>query len=264
MKKLVFILVITLALVSCHTQKNAVIKGKDIKFENLDEEKLFKNIVAPLNFTNLKIKASADIESGNSYPAINLTLYFEKNEQIWANASLLLPLARASIKPSGFKMYERINKTYIDSDFDYVKNLLKINFIDYQNIENLLLGKLFFPVNKGDYDFSINNNNYILTSSKPIKIGKDGEARSFAIQITYDSNFNLKEVILEDKNSQSLLKLNYGDYVNFENTILPKNIKIFIKDKKETKISLDYNKFESIKMDTPFEIPKGYVQRKIN
>lgn len=252
-----------LGLVSCRTQKDTIVKGKDIKYTNLDEEKLFKNIAVPLDFSTLKIKASADIESGNTYPEVNLTLYFNKNQQIWANATLLLPLARASIKPSGFKMYERINKTYIDSDFNYVNNLLKVNFIDYKNIENLLLGKLFFPVNAKDYNFSIKNNNYILNSSSVIKVGQGKDARNFTIQIMYDSNFNLKEVILEDKNLQTLLKVNYGDYVNFENKILPKNIKIFIKEKKETKISLDYNKFESVQMETPFEIPKGYVQRSI-
>ena len=53
--------------------------------------------------------------------------------------------ARANITPAGIKAYEKINKTYIDSNFDYINNLLKVNFIDYSALQNLLLGKTFIP-----------------------------------------------------------------------------------------------------------------------
>ena len=46
--------------------------------------------------------------------------------------------ARANITPAGIKAYEKINKTYIDSNFDYINNLLKVNFIDYSALQNLL------------------------------------------------------------------------------------------------------------------------------
>ena len=61
--------------------------------------------------------------------------------------------ARANITPAGIKAYEKINKTYIDSNFDYINNLLKVNFIDYSALQNLLLGKTFIPVNEKDYTF---------------------------------------------------------------------------------------------------------------
>ncbi len=262
MKKLLYIL-LGIGLISCHTQKG-VVEGKEIKYGSESEEKLFQTIQQPVDFSTLKIKATADIESGNSYPSVGVTLYIDKGKQVWANATLILPLARANILPSGFKMYEKIGKTYVDSDFNYVNNLLKVDFIDYMSIENLLTGKLFFPVNPGDFSFSVQNDKYLLTSVKPMKIGTGKDSGNFSRSLTFDSNFNLAQIILEDKSKNTYLQVDYDNYVNFEGKILPKTIKIFIKEKKETQILLDYNKFESVKMDTPFEIPKGYTQRKIS
>ncbi|MGM5631409.1 DUF4292 domain-containing protein [Apibacter raozihei] len=263
MNKIIYIL-LAISLVSCRTTHGVTVKNKDIKYENADEEKLFTAIHKTNTFSSLKIKATADIEAGSNYPSVALTLYLDQGKQIWANASLLLPLARASIMPSGFKMYEKIGKTYIDSDFDYVNNLLKVDFIDYQSMENLLVGKLFFPVAPQDYTLKIQDNKYVLTSDRTIPIGSGKNTRNFASIIAFDSNFNLLQVVLEDKLNNTYLQVDYDNYVDFENKILPKNIKIFIKEKKEAKISLDYNKFETVKMQTPFDIPKGYTQRKIN
>jgi predicted small secreted protein len=264
MKKILCIILAAAGLISCNTQKGVSVKGKQIKYESLDEEKLFQAIQKPVDFTTLKIKASADIEAGTSYPSVNMTLYLDKGKQIWANANLILPLARAVVLPEGFKMYERIGKTYVDSNFDYVNNLLKVDFINYQSMENLMIGKLFFPVSPEDFTLSIQENNYILTFTDLMKVGSGKESRNFSRKIMFDSNFNLKQIILEDKSKDTYLQIDYDNYVDVESKILPKNIKIFIKEKKETRISLDYNKFEFVKMDTPFEIPKGYAPRKIN
>ncbi|MDR2121830.1 MAG: DUF4292 domain-containing protein [Flavobacteriaceae bacterium] len=266
MKKLVYIILGVVGLISCSTQKGVSVKEKEITYESPDEEKLFQEIQKPIEFSTLKIKAITNIEtdSQSQYPSVGVTLYIDKGKQIWANATLVLSLARASILPKGFKMYERVGKTYVDSDFEYVNNMLKVDFIDYQSIENLLIGKIFFPVNPDDFITSIQDNQYVLTSVNLIKAGSGKNLGSFSRKLTFDSDFNLRQIVVEDKSRNTYLQIDYTNYVNIENTILPENIKIFIKEKKETKISLDYNKFEFTKMDTPFEIPKGYTQRKIN
>lgn len=264
MKKLLILILVAVFMFSCKTQKAVSINHKEIKHENASAASLYKSIVEPINFSTLKIKATADIESGSSYPSVALTLYIDQGNQIWANANLILPLARASIYPGGFKMYERLGKTYVDSNFDYLNSLLKVDFLTYKNIEDLLVGKLFFPVNDQDFNFSIENNYYILTSKKLIKVGSGKETRNFSRRLIFDSNYNLRQISMEDKSKDTYLQIDYADYVNIENIILPKNIKIFIKGEKEIKITLNYNKFEFVNMETPFEIPKGYSQRKIN
>lgn len=263
-KKLIYI-VLLIGLVSCKTQKNIVKTPQKPVVESAAEiakKNLFSKIEkATLNFETLKIKATADIETDTSYPSVSTTLYFDKGKQIWANASMILNIARASIKPEGFKMYEKINKTYIDSDFNFVNNLLKVDFINFNSVEDLLLGRIFFPIKNSDFDFSSQGNAYVLQSKKAVKIGEGHNSGLFSQQITFDFNFNLKQVVLEEVNRKSKLQIDYGDYAAVGNTNLPKSIKIFIKDTKESKISLEYNKFELSKMDTPFEIPSGYKKR---
>jgi hypothetical protein len=264
MKKLLILVLASILIFSCKTRNGISIHEKEIKFENANAQNLFKAIAQPVEFSTLKIKANADIESGNSYPSVALTLYIDRGNQIWANASLILPLARACIYPGGFKMYERLGKTYIDSNFDYLNNLLQVDFLTYKNLEDLLIGKIFFPLDAKDFNFSIENNYYILTSKRSIKVGSGKETRNFSRKLIFDSNYNLRQINMEDPSKNTYLQIDYDDYINIEYKILPKNIKIFIKGEKEIKITLNYNKFEFVNMETPFEIPKEYSQRKIN
>ena len=263
MKKIFFICVIFKLLISCGTQKAITSSGGNI-IGNRDEKSLFTYISNPLDFNQLKIKAVADIQTDKSYPSVGLNMYINHGKQIWSNASLaFVTVARANITPNGFQMYEKLGKTYIDSDYQFLNNLLKIDFLNYDNTEALLTGRLFFPVNPDDFDFSEEDNTFVLTSKNAMKIGTDKDSSLFDRKAVYDENFNLKQVILEDKVKDIFLQVDYENYVNFENMYLPKSIKIFIKQKKEYKISLDYSKFDLGEMETPFDIPKGYTQREI-
>ena len=62
---------------------------------------------------------------------------------------------------------KKINRTYIDSDFTYLNNLLGVNFINYQALQNLLTGRTFVPVNDKDFTLTQNAQGYNLKSIKP-------------------------------------------------------------------------------------------------
>ncbi|TWP24032.1 DUF4292 domain-containing protein [Apibacter muscae] len=264
MKYIIYFALLTI-LFSCNTQKVSTEQTNKINFESVNEKRVFDNINSSLEFKNLKIKANANIKVGEtSYPSVSLVLYLDRYKEIWGNASLILPLARVSITPEAFKLYEKIGKSYIDTDFKYINSLLNVDFLDYSSIENLLTGKMFLTITPKDYKFSIEKNQFILQSIKDIRVGEGKNIRNYKVKISLDSNYNLKEVKMEDKKYNSLIEVSYGEYLLFENLKFPKNIKIILKDQKEASITLEYNKFESVKMETPFDIPKGYTQRKIN
>ncbi|MDR3273583.1 MAG: DUF4292 domain-containing protein [Flavobacteriaceae bacterium] len=264
MKKILFTCIGFSILMSCGTQKTTVSPPNKNTTTGASERNLFEYINTPLNFSRLKIKATAEIQTNKNSPSVALTLYINHGKQIWSNASMaFITVARANITPSSFKMYEKLGKTYIDSDYQFLNNLLKIDFLDYDSAEALLTGRIFFPLTHDDFNFSDENNTFILTSKKAMKIGAEKDSGAFDRTAVYDGNFNLKQVVLEDKIKNVFLQIDYENYVVFEGINLPKSIKIFIKQKKESKISLEYNKFEVGEMETPFDIPKGYTQKEI-
>ena len=153
MKNYILILLSSLALLSCKARKT--VEQNPAPAENVSSNKaFFETVTKKDDFESLKITSKVNAETDKFIPTIDGTFYIENDQKIWANFSFLfMSQARANITPTGIKAYEKINKTYIDSNFDYINNLLKVNFIDYSALQNLLLGKTFIPVNEKDYTF---------------------------------------------------------------------------------------------------------------
>jgi hypothetical protein len=263
MKRIFFILISAVFLVSC---KSKTIVNKPISTTEpiASNKAFFDSISKPYTFDNLKISSKVNAETGQFIPTIDGTFYIENNKKIWANFSFLfMSQARALATPSGIKAYEKINKTYVDSDFSYLNNLLKVNFVDYNALQKLLLGKAFIPVNEKDFEVMQNAQGFSLTSIKNQIIEVNGKRSEYKIGLDYSSGFNLNKVVLEDLVSKNILEIYYNEYVNIGSQKLPKNVKIIIKGKKIDQILIENTKFEFLKMETPFSIPTNYTKTEI-
>ena len=164
MKNILFIILSAVVLVSCKT-KSVVTQPISTTQPIASNKAFFDSISTPHTFDNLKITSRVNAETGQFIPTIDGTFYIENNKKIWINFSFLfMSQARALATPNGIKAYEKIKKTYIDSDFSYLNNLLKVNFVDYNALQKLLLGKTFIPVNDKDFEVTQNAQGFSLTS----------------------------------------------------------------------------------------------------
>jgi hypothetical protein len=92
--------------------------------------------VVPPKFDQIKIDSKVRVETGSYVPTLDATIYIENDKKVWMNLrALFINAARGIATPEGIKGQDKINKTYIDSDFDYLNNLLNVNFIDYKALE---------------------------------------------------------------------------------------------------------------------------------
>ena len=263
MKRLLLMLITVVFLVSCKS-KTVVNKPISITGPIASNKAFFDSISLPHTFDNLKISSRVSAETGQFIPTIDGTFYIENNKKIWANFSFLfMSQARALATPSGVKAYEKIKRTYIDSDFSYLNNLLKVNFVDYNALQKLLLGKTFIPVNEKDYNLILNAQGFTLTSIKNQAVEVNGKKSEYRINLNYSPEFNLNKVVLEDLLSKNILEIYYNEYVNIGSQKLPKNVKIIIKGKKTDQILIENTKFEFLKMETPFSIPTNYTKTEI-
>lgn len=264
MKKIIALLGIAFFMGSCTTQK-ATKPPVDYQAPNeTTSQAFFKKIENDNRFNQVKINSRVNVQVGKTIPTLDATIYIEKDRKIWMNVAVLINMARGIATPDGIKGYEKLNKTYIESDFSYINRLLNVNFIDFKSLENLLTGRAFIPVNDRDFHFSSNSQGFSLQSKKDQKINLDGKTSSYAVRMNYDTNFDLKTIEVDETSSKgNTLTVDYSGWEAQGETRFPKNVKIIIKGEKNGQILLENTKFEFTKMETPYSVPSNYTKTDI-
>lgn len=258
MKKFFVLIFCALILGSCKT-KTAINKPIDSNAELASSKVFYNSILKESTYEGLKINSKVNIENGSFIPTLDATIYLEKDQKVWLNiTALFLQMARGIATTDGIKAYEKYNKTYIDSDFGYLNQLLNVNFIDLKSLQNLLIGKTFIPIDENDFKLTRNAENYTLTSIKNQEIKSNGKVSEYAIKMVYNTDFNLESVSLKDANSDDNLEVFYSNWEIVNNIPLPQNVKIIINGKKRSEILLENTKFDFSKMETPYSVPNNY------
>lgn len=280
MKKWIPLLILTLLIYSCKARKTAVQPDQnsdttavanthpgDISNDGknvADRLDFYQKIYLHPQFDHLKITSKITADNIKVSP-LDAIIYIETDKKIWSRIDFLFfNAARALITPEGIKAMDKYNKNYIDSDFDYLNHLLNVNFIDYKNLEKLLLGRTFFTISNRNARIVKNNSGYLVESLSNIKIAtKDGE-REYKIMMQYSEDFDLMTVNLRDAASNDSMQIDYSDWeLQANNVRLPKNVKIIIKGSKNSQILIENTKFDFSRMDTPYSVPSNYKKIEI-
>ncbi|MBP2618827.1 DUF4292 domain-containing protein [Chryseobacterium jejuense] len=280
MKNWIPLLLLLLALSSCKT-RNAVKSNtgntqdsiktaednrnpKDVNQPVRDKLTFYEHVLIPPKFEQIKIDSKVRVETGSFIPTLDATVYIENDKKVWMNLrALFLNVARGIATPDGIKGQDKTSKTYIDSDFDYLNNLLNVNFIDYKALEKILLGRTFVKINDSQFTLTQNAQGYKMVSNINQKIVTDEKNREYKIELQYDTNYDLLSVNLKDVLSPDELEISYSDWNEYNGIRLPQNVKIIIKGSKSSQILLENTKFDFSRMETPYSVPSSYKKIEI-
>ena len=245
--------------------KDPIVLPKDLQIVSYEKRvEFFQKTIPQPNFENIKISSRISIEAESNIPSLDATIYIENNNKIWANMSVFfINAARALITPDGIKAYDKYNKNYIDSDFDYLNNMLNVNFIDYKSLQRILIGRTFLKINDRDFILGKTKTGYKMLSVKNQKMESDNATREYKIELEYTNDFNLIYARLKDVNSNDELELFYNDWSTTNRMMLPKNVKIIIKGTKNGQILIENTKFDFSKTQTPYSVPANYKKIEI-
>ncbi|MFV0158617.1 DUF4292 domain-containing protein [Empedobacter falsenii] len=260
-KKLTYIFCLGILATACNTQKLAKVE-KDNKTEvvSASAKIIQQTLSKKSSFKDLTIKAKVIADLGDA----NATIAVKNGQKIWVNATKFgFTGARSLITPDGFAAYEKIGGTYYEGDFTIANKLLKVDFIDYQKLQNLMLGKVFVDLNPIDYTASFANNQYTITYNKNQAIVASPTEGEYIQTYIFDNGFRLIEAHLKDPKRKMEVDLTYNNWVKAGAEEFPKNVKIIIKDKKTRQVELEYNSFTFQETNTPFSIPDGYKKKDI-
>ncbi|MFS4474184.1 DUF4292 domain-containing protein [Chryseobacterium sp. T20] len=237
---------------------------KDVNEPVSDKLTFYEHVLIPPKFEQIKIDSKIKVETGSYVPTLDATIYIENDKKVWMNLrALFINAARGIATPEGIKGQDKINKTFIDSDFDYLNNLLNVNFIDYKSLEKILMGRTFVKINDKQFMLTQNAQGFKMVSTINQKIVTDEKNREYKIALQYDTNYDLLNVNLKDILSSDELDVSYSDWNEYEGVRLPKNVKIIIKGSKSSQILMENTKFDFSRMETPYSVPSSYKKIEI-
>jgi hypothetical protein len=159
-------------------------------------------------------------------------------------------MAKASITPTSVSYYEKMGGKYFEGDFSTLSQWLGTD-LDFNKIQNMLLGRVIDDLEKGKYTESITDQGYKL----------DQVSNNFKKAFYFDANtflLNKQEVmqIVGDRK----IEIGYSDNKVYNEMTLPSKVLInAMQPKKNAKINLEYNTITiNEELSFPYSVPNGY------
>ena len=153
--------------------------------------------------------------------------------------------------------YNKLDNTYFEGDFSYLSGLLGTE-LDFQKVQNLLLGELLYNLNNESYKASVLDSSYVLQPKKQRDL--------FEIFFILDpSIFKVKSQQISQPKEYRHLQIDYLSHQKIDKQTLPERIRVVaVEANDEVSIDLEF-KNVSLNEDLrfPFKIPSGFDKIKL-
>ncbi|MBM1105297.1 DUF4292 domain-containing protein [Aurantibacter crassamenti] len=250
LKNRVVLFILLIIVSSCGTNKLAT-DG------TLNSKMSAKNVIRQhylnqLDFKTLAGKLKIDYSDGDGSQGLTVSLRIEKDKAIWISAPL--GIVKAYITPNRVSFYNKLDNEYFDGDFSYLSNILGTE-LDFDKVQNLLLGQALFNLKAETYMVSVADENYQL---KPKDVGTLFKTL-FQIE---PKNFKMSAQQISQPLRKRLLDINYKNYQKINKWILPNEIKIVAIEKDNRNvIDIAYRNIEfDQELRFPYKIPDGFKE----
>ncbi len=244
-------------LVSCSAKK-AVIAETTIN-NKLTADKIIENHYKnKLNFNTLYIKSNVSYKDPNQSQNVTAEIKIKKNEIILVSIRILgITVAKALITPEKVQYYEKLNSSYFDGNYSTLSNLLGTE-LDFQKVQNLLLGEAFDNLKTGKYNFTLEDNKYKLAS-----VSNSGISKTFYLS---GDNYLVKKEEISQPGLERMLLIIYPARKSAEEYNLPSGISIeAIQKSEKTTININYNSISfNEELSFPYSVPNSYERVFIN
>lgn len=250
MKNLVGMFVLLVLVASCGTKK--IISDGTASEKMSAKNVIRQHYLNQLDFKTLAGKLKIDYSDGDASQNFAVSLRMEKDKVIWISAPL--GIVKAYITPERVSFYNKLENEYFDGDFSFLSNLLGTE-LDFEKVQNLLLGQALFDLRDESYNASVSEENYELKPKNPGTLFKT----LFQIE---PKNFKMASQQLSQPLRKRLLDINYKNYQKINKWILPNEIYIVaIENDKRNTIDIEYRNIEFDEpVRFPYKIPDGYKE----
>src|SRR5690606_40649499 len=116
-----------------------------------------------LEFKTMSGGVKIDYSDGEGSQGVTVSLRMKKDAVIWLSAPL--SVIKIMITPDRVQFYNKLDNTYFDGDYSYLEELLGTK-LDFQMVQNLLLGQAIIDLRDQKYYAAAVSNQYQL---KPVR-----------------------------------------------------------------------------------------------
>ncbi|MDP6922918.1 MAG: DUF4292 domain-containing protein [Lutibacter sp.] len=207
----------------------------------------------------LTAKMTASYRGAKSNAAATIRLRIKKNEVIWMSASKLgIPFAKIKITPKGVQYYEKLQKRYFEGDFSLLSNWLGTD-LNFQKVQNLLLGQAVWDLTKGRYTSAIKDGQYQLAPRK--------NDRLFSLLYLFDpGHFKLNRQEIRSLSTNQHFSISYANYRMIQGLAFPGSMTLIATERRRrTTVTITYRSVafnQAVRF--PFSIPKGYQKIRLD
>lgn len=250
MKKYIILIMAFASLTAC--------KSKAVLAEgSADSEMAARNIIAghyanSTDFSTVYIKSTARYKDDKQSQSVTAEIRIKKDQMILVSIRFLgITMAKALITPTEVKYYEKINSNYFEGDYSTLSRWLGAD-LDFQKVQNMLIGKAIDDLTKEKYSASIEDKLYKLDAES-----RDRTKKSFYFE---GDKFLVKRQIINQEFRNRELAVTYPAYSEFSGKIFPSQLLIIaMQQKGKTTIEVKYDTVSfNEDLSFPYSVPDGY------
>lgn len=222
-----------------------------------DSEMSAKKIIGNYNnntidFSTLYIKSNVQYSDDKQTQNVTAEIKIKKDQQILVSVRFLgITMAKASITPTSVSYYEKMGGSYFEGDFSTLSQWLGTD-LDYNKIQNMLLGRAIDDLGKGKYTESVEEQVYKL---------EDESAGNFKKTFYFDANtFLLNKQEIAQIAKGRMIEVGYSNNTVYKEGTIPLKVIInAVQAKGKSKINFEYNSVTfNEELSFPYSVPNGY------
>ena len=255
MNRLKYIILFLFVFLMFNCKSSRTITGGQANFKLSTKQLLKENSRQTPTFKTLQSKLKITYNEDGKEQSYTVNFRAKKDEILWISATF--SIVKALITPEKVSFYNKLDNTYFEGDYKYLSNLLGTE-LDFQKVQNLLLGDPIFNLNASTYYVSVNEEAYILQPKKQREL--------FEIFFLLDPiRFKVKSQQITQPQELRHLQIDYLAFQNVDKQTLPESIKVIaVEANKQTNIDLQFkNVILNEDLSFPYKIPSGFKEIKL-
>jgi hypothetical protein len=252
MKNIIAVAIVVISLVSCKA-KQAVVAEQSAEGSKSGREIIEGHYKNKKDFKTLYIKAGARYQDDKQSHSMSADIKIKKDEVILISVRFLgITMAKALITPQKVSYYEKIGNKYFEGNYTVLSKWLGTD-LDFNKVQNILLGEAMDDLTKGPYQAAVENGQYKLTAKQ----------KSITKQFLFEgANYLLKQQLISQAGQEPRsLDIAYPAHKEYPKAILPAQITIDAEQKDKVTIKIEYNTITfDENLTFPYSVPEGFDQ----
>ncbi len=199
----------------------------------------------------------------------NGQIRIRKDSVIWISVTAMMNIEvfRMEIKPDSFTFINRLDKTYINSSTEFLRDRIGVD-VDFEMLQAIIFGNDFPYYENNVFKVHDKQLNYLLSTISRRKLRKQSTEPDPTSKILVQniwvnkSNYRIdKQVVKIVGNDKTKLRAFYEEFVNVGDKQFANKLTVKFKEDKRTFIEFDYTKITvNEKLRFPFRVSKKYTE----